>query len=427
MARDKSRYRTYDAPAPSEDVLRLAFLPKSVSADGKPLPQREKLSENGYTLKPLSNGDCIVTVRHDGCCNVLIEGDDPQEMAEDDRLQYEGTWTTQESPDASGGKLHVAEAAGASASFEFTGNQVRLVGRADPHGGKADVYLDGVKQLCGIDFWCPQARHQQILCYKNGLTQGKHTLKIVALGAKNPRADGTRVYVDAVQWSAAQGEAGFGEGGGPADRSAGDLRLRRPQGLRRFAGPRLAARHGVRDAAASAAPISCRFPSGPSPSSKRWPTPTIPSCIATGSTGADFTAYFTVNPQSTYYARIKLCQPTAPSTPGQFATTIDIQGKTRGHGCRHCRHGRRTGQGGGPGLQRYSARARRHCHSLLASLLGRGDGPGDRDRCPACQIDTFSAFQVSTGPTVAARMGTSQRIRWPNCGRFAALSSDEDP
>ena len=123
----------------------------------------------------------------------------------------------EESPDASGGKLHVAEAAGAGVSFAFEGNQVRLIGRADPSGGRADVYLDGVKQLCGIDFWCPVARDQQVLCYKNGLAQGKHTLKIVALGTKNPYSKGTRVYVDAVQWSAAQGEAGLGEASGPAD------------------------------------------------------------------------------------------------------------------------------------------------------------------------------------------------------------------
>ena len=74
----KIAYRTYDAIAPSEDVLRLAFAPESVSADGKPLPQRETLSENGYTIKSLPNGDCIVTIRHDGCRDVVVEGDDPQ-------------------------------------------------------------------------------------------------------------------------------------------------------------------------------------------------------------------------------------------------------------------------------------------------------------------------------------------------------------
>jgi len=90
-------YHTFDAIAPSEDALRLAFAPKSVSADGKPLQQRETLSENGYTVKPLPNGDCIVTIRHDGCRDVVVEGNDPQQMVEDEdgRLQYEGSWTVE--------------------------------------------------------------------------------------------------------------------------------------------------------------------------------------------------------------------------------------------------------------------------------------------------------------------------------------------
>ena len=29
---------------------------------------------------------------------------------------------------------------------------------------------------------------------------------------------------------------------------------------------------------------------------------------------------------------------------------------------------------------------------------------------PACQIETFSAFQVSTGPTVAAWVGTMRNL-----------------
>ena len=183
-------YSAYDASAPSEDVLRLAFRPKSILADGAALQEKATLSENGYRIQALSNGDCLATIRHDGCRDVVVEGDDPQQTAEDDRLQYQGPWTILDTPEASGGRLHAVSQAGASASFEFTGNQVRLVGRADPSGGKADVYLDGVRQLAGVDFWCPEPRDQQILCYKNGLSQGSHTLKLVALGTKNPLARG---------------------------------------------------------------------------------------------------------------------------------------------------------------------------------------------------------------------------------------------
>ena len=55
----------------------------------------------------------------------------------------------------------------------------------------------------------------QVLYYKNGLTNGPHELKIIAKGAKNAVAGGNNIYVDAVQYSAATGSTGFGEGGGP--------------------------------------------------------------------------------------------------------------------------------------------------------------------------------------------------------------------
>jgi hypothetical protein len=44
-------YSTFDAPANTVDVLRLAFVPASVSADGKPLCLRRDLRGNGYTVK----------------------------------------------------------------------------------------------------------------------------------------------------------------------------------------------------------------------------------------------------------------------------------------------------------------------------------------------------------------------------------------
>jgi hypothetical protein len=323
----KIAYKTFDAIAPSEDVLRLAFAPKSISADGKPLAKRETLAENGYAVKSLPNGDCIVTIRHDGCKSVIVEGDDPQELAEDGQLRYEGAWTDEKSPEASGGKLHVAEAANASVSFEFDGNQVRLIGRADPHGGKADVYLDGEKQLCGIDFWSPQTRDQQVLCYKNGLAQGKHTLKITALGTKNPYSKGTKVFLDAMQWSAAQGEAGLGEASGPAEaqRVIFGYTNRKDYVDSHGHAWRPAAEYIMRIAGfADLEPIAM------------WTEPKVNDVAETkdaelyryGVHGRDFTAYFTVDPKQTYHARIKLCQADAPDGPGKLATSIDIQGKT---------------------------------------------------------------------------------------------------
>jgi len=208
-------YVTFAAAAPCVDVLRLAFAPDAVMVNGQAAPRRTDLAANGYTLQPLPGGDCLVTIRHDGSRHVCVRGEDPQQVADDDELNYSGAWSVSPGQGNFGGGVHGSSAPGATMTHSFTGNQVRVIGRVGRQGGQADVYLDGEKQLVGIDCWCPLARSQQVLYYKNGLSPGEHQLKIVVKGAGNPWAEGRTVYVDAVQWSAATGDSGFGEGGGP--------------------------------------------------------------------------------------------------------------------------------------------------------------------------------------------------------------------
>ena len=210
-------YTTFDAPPGAVDVLRLAFSPKAITADGRPLWPRADLEQNGFTIKPLPDGDTIVSIRHDGATKIVLVGDDPQQVADDDRLMYTGPWTVAADHGAFGGGERAAQEKDAAATFTFRGNQVRLIGRAAPDGGLADVYLDGVKQLVGIDCWNPQSRPQHVLSYHNGLANAEHTLKILARGEKNPRSAGCKVYVDGVQWSSSEGKAAFGEGGGPTE------------------------------------------------------------------------------------------------------------------------------------------------------------------------------------------------------------------
>lgn len=66
----------------------------------------------------------------------------------------------------------------------------------------------------------PHKMHQQIIYSKNGLSNRKHTLKLVVRGSKNPLSTGTNVYIDALQWSNAEGanETGVGEGPQSAQR-----------------------------------------------------------------------------------------------------------------------------------------------------------------------------------------------------------------
>ncbi|MBX7259633.1 MAG: malectin, partial [Candidatus Hydrogenedentes bacterium] len=210
---DKGRivYTTFDAPAPALDVLRLAFNPTKVEADGKPLTPTPRLDSAGYALQPLSNGDFLITIRRDGLREIVVTGEDPQQALPAEKLTQVGNWRS--NPD---GSLSSREA-GASLEFGFTGNQFRIIGSVGPAGGLSVVYVDGAPQRVAIDCWNPAPREDQVLYYLNGLPNAAHTVRIVARGAGNPRADGLFLDVKSVQWSDATGTPDFGSGGGPKD------------------------------------------------------------------------------------------------------------------------------------------------------------------------------------------------------------------
>jgi hypothetical protein len=208
-------YSTFDAPANTVDVLRLAFAPKEVLGDDRLLRARRGLRANGYTVKRLPNGDALVAIRHDGLSRIVVTGNDPQRALDHQALVFQGGWSEEADPAGLGGRWYMAEREGATVTAQFDGNQVRLIGRAEPQGGLADVVLDGEKQLVPIDCWNPAPRNRQVLYYRNGLAPGPHTLKVVARGAQNPRAGGTRVHVDGIQFSSAAGAHHFPGGKGP--------------------------------------------------------------------------------------------------------------------------------------------------------------------------------------------------------------------
>ena len=209
-------YSTFDAPPGAMEVLRLAFKPQSIMAAGKALPLRSDLQASGYTVTSLENGDYLVEIRHDGMKQIMVRGADPAVIVDGEHLNYEGAWTP-----SHGGSVAMHGRAtteqGAAVNYSFEGNQVRLFGEVSPEGGLADIFLDNLKQLAGIDFWNPRSLHHQVVYYTSGLTNGHHELKIVARGVGNPIAHGHEVSIDDLAYSAATGASSFGEGGGPTD------------------------------------------------------------------------------------------------------------------------------------------------------------------------------------------------------------------
>jgi hypothetical protein len=317
-ARGRIAYSTFDAPQDTVDVLRLAFRPTRVTAGGRALKERAALEANGYVVEPLPNGDCLVSLRHDGHTRVVVEGDDPQQCLAESALRFDGQWSA-------GGTVarHLTSNTGATMSCEFEGNQVRLIGSVGPDGGLADVYLDDVKQLCGIDFWNPYRRSQQVVFYRSGLSNGKHTVRVVALGSGNPRSRGANVALESVQFSAATGDAGFGEGGGPT-------------GLQRwiFGYPK---REPYVDSAGHAwlpaTEVVLRAGNAMDPVPTNWDTlprrqfvkgTDDPELYRYGLHGTNFTACFTVGP-GTYHVRVKLMESRA-GEPDQRRMNIAING-----------------------------------------------------------------------------------------------------
>ncbi|HPC16443.1 MAG TPA: GDSL-type esterase/lipase family protein [Candidatus Hydrogenedentes bacterium] len=200
-------FTTFDSPEHTLTVLRLAFEPSHITGDGISLQRREVADGNGFSMKPLPNGDYIVTIRHDGLTAIAVEGDDPKNASSGEAFTRTGTW---DSHDAS-------ETTGAAITCAFDGNQVRVIGDVEPAGGLADVFIDGEKQRAGIDCWCPVGRDAQTLFARSGLSEGKHELRVVVRGEKNPLSQGARVRVHRVVSSAATGSSGFGSGEGPVD------------------------------------------------------------------------------------------------------------------------------------------------------------------------------------------------------------------
>ena len=201
-------YTTCDALPETIDVARLAFMPQAVTANGKELEERPELDTNGYRIDTLPNGDCIVTIRHDNAGRVEITGQDPQQFVAAETWARTGAWNERRG-------VMAASEPEASVTCAFEGNQVRVTGDVGPGGGLAEVFLDGKKQQTFIDCWSPKPRANQTIYSRSGLKQDEHTLRVVALGRGNPVSGGAEVSLRGIQYSAAQGNSGFGSGGGP--------------------------------------------------------------------------------------------------------------------------------------------------------------------------------------------------------------------
>ena len=97
---------------------------------------------------------------------------------------------------ASGGSYDGSRDVGAQSSFTFMGTQVAFVGRKAPTGGKADLFLDGVKKTT-LDFYSATPVWKPVMWSVSGLPDKLHrvTLRVLAPASATPTRAWT--WVDA--------------------------------------------------------------------------------------------------------------------------------------------------------------------------------------------------------------------------------------
>jgi predicted carbohydrate-binding protein with CBM5 and CBM33 domain len=112
-------------------------------------------------------------------------------------ITYTAGWVQDESSRPwSGGSARYSTAAGAQATFTFTGTSVSWIGARGPPTGIARVLLDGVL-VAEVDTYKTTEEIQANVFSATGLAAGNHTLTIEVTGLKNAASTDAYIVVDA--------------------------------------------------------------------------------------------------------------------------------------------------------------------------------------------------------------------------------------
>ena len=109
-------------------------------------------------------------------------------------ISYHGTWTTATSTNFSGGSAKYATAAGAYATYTFTGRGVAFVTTRASTRGSVKVYIDGAL-VTTLSCYATSSTVRWVGFAQTWASSGTHTLKLVVVGTSgHPRVD-----VDAIE------------------------------------------------------------------------------------------------------------------------------------------------------------------------------------------------------------------------------------
>ncbi|GAA2721776.1 hypothetical protein [Cellulomonas aerilata] len=128
---------------------------------------------------------------HDAAGNVGTSSADATVtlVPEGDTTRYEYWWRTGTTQYLGGTALR-SNRGGASMSHSFTGSSVAWIASLEASGGRADVYVDGVKEAT-VDLASPTTVNRSAVFTRSWDTSGTHTVKVVVVGwTGNVTSDG---------------------------------------------------------------------------------------------------------------------------------------------------------------------------------------------------------------------------------------------
>ena len=104
-------------------------------------------------------------------------------------VRYAGRWRTGTGAAYSGGSTRFAKAAGASATYTFTGRSVGLVTTLGPTRGKVRVYVNGSYSTT-VDLYAPTTQYRVVAWQRTWSSTATRTVRLVVAGTPGrPRVD----------------------------------------------------------------------------------------------------------------------------------------------------------------------------------------------------------------------------------------------
>ncbi len=174
----------------------------------KVLFKKTGLSYDIHTIKIVVTGqkninatDCNLTI--DAFEYVSYAKPENKSKINDDNsdISYSGKWLYHmDNSNLYEGDQHYSNEENAYVEYSFEGTEISWIGATNYNLGKADVYIDEVLEVEGMDLYSPDVEWQKLLFNKSGLSYGLHTLKIVVTGQKNENASDCYVTIDCFEW-----------------------------------------------------------------------------------------------------------------------------------------------------------------------------------------------------------------------------------